>query len=242
MTPVLVVLAVIATGGAVVAVSAREPRLATLGTLIALLAAAYVADPLPGTAALAARLVGTVLAGYCIWVSLRDVAVPAAGPHLAWPGAAAIAIAAFVAGWLAAVAAGAALASLPADGPSIGIGARGLLDGSAVSRAAIGTACSLGALAVGPVLVTRGVLRLGLGLLLMVGAAELLVAALAGPTDDVVVLAFGVLIAGSGAAVAALVARSLRMHGDLELRAVSSRDVAVRPHGVDEAHPVGRHR
>jgi hypothetical protein len=242
MSPLLVFLALIATGGAVVAVSAREPRLATLGMLIALLATAYVAEPLPGMVALAARLVGTVLAGYLVWVALRDVTAAAVGPHLGWPGAAAIAIAAFVAGWLAAAAAGAALASLPLSGPSIGIGAQGLVTGSPVSRAAVGTASALVALAVGPVLINRGMLRVGLGLLLMVCAAELLVTAMTGPTDDIVVLAFGLLIAVTGGAVAALVTRSIRAHGDLELRRATSPAVTVRPHGVDDAHPVGRRR
>ena len=242
MTLVQVALALVAVGGAVVAVSGREPRFATLGMIVALLAAAYVADPLPGTIALGARLVGTVLGGYLLWVALRGAPAPAAGSSMGWPGATAIGIAAFSAGWLAAVTIGAALAAPAGNGPSIGAGAIALADGSNVSRAAVGVAFALTALAAGPVLLARDALRLGLGLLLLVGAAERLITTLAGRSEDIVVLGFALLIAAGGAAAAGLVGRSLRVHADLALRAPSMREVAVRSRGADEAHPLDPHR
>jgi hypothetical protein len=242
VTPVLIALAVVAAAGAVVATGAREPRLAVLGLLIALLGAAYVADPLPATIPLAARLVGAVLGSYLVWVSLRGAPVPAAGSSLGLPGAAVIALVAFAAGWLGAIAVGDALQSLPGDGPSIGIAAPGLVAGSELSRAAMAAAFGMAALALGSLLLARDVLRLGLGLLLLVAAAERFLAALGGPATDVTVLAFAVLIAAGGAGVAALVSRALRLQGDLVLRAPSSREVAVRSRGADEAHPVGRRR
>jgi hypothetical protein len=241
VTPVLVVLAVIAAGGAVVAVSAREPRVATLGVLVALLGSAFVAEPMPGSIALGARLVGAVLGGYLVWAALRGAPAPTAGSHMGWPGATSIAIVGFLAGWLAAAAVGGALASISGDGPSIGVAAPGLIAGSPVSRAAMGAAFALVALAAGPVLVARDVLRAGLGLLLMIAAAERLLAS-SGRTDDVAQLAFALLIAAGGATIAGLVRRSLRTHGDLDLRAHSSREVAVRTHPADEAHPIGRRR
>jgi hypothetical protein len=239
VTPVLVVLALIAAGGAVVAVSAHEPRFAVLGMLVALTSTAFVADPMPGTVALGARLVGTVLGGYLVWVALRGAPAPTAGSRMGWPGAAAVGTVAFVAGWLAAVAVGGALGTLSGDGPSIGA-ARALVAGSVVSRAAMGSAFALFALAAGPVLLARDVLRLGLGLLLLVGAAERLLAATSGRTDDALQLGFALLLAAGGAAVAGLVTQSLRMHRDLELRAPSTREAAVRTHGADEAHPARR--
>lgn len=242
MTTVLIALALVATAGAVVATGAREPRLAVLGLLIALLGSSYVADPLPAAIPLAARLVGAVLGGYLVWVSLRGTPPHAAGPGLRLPGAAAVALVAFAAGWLGAVAVGDALRALPGEGPSIGVAAPGLATGSDVSRAAMATAFAIAALAGGSLLLARDVLRLGLGLLLLTVAAERLVAALGGSSSEIAVLAFGVLLAGGGAAVAALVTRALRLQGDLVIRPPSSREVAVRSRGADEAHPLGRRR
>ncbi|MEW6224076.1 MAG: hypothetical protein AB1627_05545, partial [Chloroflexota bacterium] len=86
MTPVLVALGVVVAAGAVVGVSAREPRFAVLGVLVVLLASGYVADPLPGTIALGARLVGAVLGGYVLWIALRRAPAPTAGSRMGWPG------------------------------------------------------------------------------------------------------------------------------------------------------------
>lgn len=241
MTPVLLALAAVTVAGAVVAVSAREPRFAVLGALIALLGAAFVADPLPGSVALAARLTGTVLAGYLVWVSLRGVPVPTTGSRLGWPGAAAIAVAAVATGWLAAAAVSAVLVATPAEATPAGA-AGGLADGSLVAHAAMAAAFALAALAAGPVLVAGDVLRLGLGLLIAVGAADLVRASLAGRTDDVAELAVGVAIALGGAGVAAVTRRSLRLHHDLALRAPAAREAAVRSRVSDEAHPVEHRR
>ncbi|HEY6571038.1 MAG TPA: hypothetical protein VIZ22_12145, partial [Candidatus Limnocylindrales bacterium] len=91
MTPLLVALAGLVAVGGIVAVSAREPRFAVLGVIIALVGAGYVADPLPSLAALAARLTGAVLGGYLIWVALRRAPAQTAGWHVGWPGAVALA-------------------------------------------------------------------------------------------------------------------------------------------------------
>jgi hypothetical protein len=238
VTPVLVALGVVVAAGAVVAVSAREPRFAVLGILVALVASAYVAEPLPGTVALGARLVGAVLGGYLLWISLRRSPAPTAGSQLGWPGAAAIAVTAFAAGWLAGDAVGGAFAAVPGDGPTTGITAAALVAGSPVARAGLGASFALVALAAGPVIVGRDVLRLGIGLLLVVIATELLRSALVGRADDLVELAFGLLIALASAAVAAATRRSLRIHADLELRSQSARETAVRTRTVDEAHPL----
>lgn len=238
MTPVLVLLALVVAAGAVVAVSAQEPRLAAVGAVVALAGAVFVADPLPGLLALAARLVGTALAGYVVWVSLRDAPVSTAGSHVGWPGGAAIAVVAFVAGWFAGTATGASLAGLSGEGPTTAV-ASALVAGSPVALAAMGSAFALFALAIGPVLVARDVLRLGLGLGLMLAAAGMLQVALVGRADDPVEFAFAVLIAAGGAGVAGVVARSLQVHGDLELRAQGVREPSVRTRGVDDAHPLG---
>ena len=236
MAPALVLLAILVTAGAVVAVCAREPRLAALGIFVVLTGSAYVVEPLPGVVALAARLVGSVLAGYLVWISLRGAPPPTSGWRIGWPGAAAVGVVAFAIGWLAAGSLGATLASLSAEGPSVGA-ATALADGSFVPRAALGAALALTALALGPVLLGRDVLRLGLGLLLLLSAAGLLRNALSAGSDGIVELGLAVLTALAGASVATVVARAIRSGGDLELR-TSGRGVSeVRHHPVDDAHP-----
>lgn len=240
MTSALVIIALLVTAGGVVAVSAREPRLAALGVVIALVGAAFVADPLPDVAAVAARVVGSVLAGYLVWVSLRGAPPPTTGWRIGWPGAAAVATVAFVTGWLASGTIANTLAVGEGDGPSVGAAAA-LAAGSLVPRAALGASLALVTLAAAPVLVGRDVLRLGLGLLLVLGAVELLRNALGGRPDPIVELALGVLTAVSGAAVAWLVARSLAIHGDLMIRTpgrdAPSRATAPGRRATDEAHP-----
>ncbi len=237
MTATLAAVAVLVAGGGIVAVSAREPRLAALGTLVVLVGSGYVADPLPEAVALAARLTGAVLAGYLIWVALRRPGALTAGWQIGWPGATVIAVAAFAAGWLAAGALGTELAGLTGEGPSAAGVATALASGSPVPRAAIGAAAVLIALAAAPVLVARDVLRMGIGLLLLVSAADLVRHALAAGSDPVVELGLAVVIALSGAAVAALVSASLRTHGDLQLRTGAGRGAPVRHRSADEAHP-----
>ena len=209
MTPVLVLLAARRGRRAPSSpVSAREPRLAALGTLVALLGSAYVADPLPGTLALAARLVGAVLGGYLVWVALRRAPAPTAGSHLGWPGAAAIAIVGvrrrLAHGRGARRRARRDLRRGPADRALPRRGARRRV---AVSRAALGAAFALVALAAGPVLLARDVLRLGLG---PAADARRGGAAAARPCPGVPTtrsqLAFALLFAAGGAAVAGLVA------------------------------------
>lgn len=236
MTPALVILAVIVTAAAVVATSAREPRFAALGMLVAIIGAAYVTEPLPGIVALAARLAGSVLAGYLVWVALRGAPPPTVGWRVGWPGAAAVAGVAFAIGWLASGTIAVAIAAASGNGPSVGA-ASWLAAGSPVPRAAFGAALALCALAAAPVLVGRDVLRLGIGLLLLVAAAGLLRNVMAVGTDGPVELALAVLTALTGVAVAAIVGRSLTVHGDLDLRDTGRGDGAIRNRATDDAHP-----
>jgi len=234
VTPAIILLAVVVTAAAVIATSAREPRFAALGMIVALVGAAYVTEPLPGLVALAARLAGSALGGYLVWVALRGAPPPTAGWRVGWPGAAAVAIVAFAIGWLAAGSIATGLAAATGSGPSVGAAAA-LAAGSPVPRAALGAALALTALAAAPVLIGRDILRLGLGLLLLLAAAGLLRNVMAVGTDGPVELALAVLTALCGAGVAAVVARSLLVHGDLELRQ-PTRDIGGRLHG-DDAHP-----
>ena len=236
MTPVLVLLAALVAVGGAVAIAVREPRLAALGTLVALVGSVYVAEPLPEPLALGAQLVGAVLAGYVVWIALRRAPGALSVPGIRLPGAAAVAIVAFATGWLAASGLGTAIAAGSGDGPSTGAAALALADGSLVSRAALGAAFALVALATGPVFLARDVLRMGLGLLLLIAAAGLARNALGAGADAPVELALGVLVALAGAGVASVVTASLRTAGDLRLRSGGDREIAVRHRPADEAH------
>jgi hypothetical protein len=236
VTPVLVLLAALVASGGALAVSAREPRLAALGTLVALVGSAYVEDPLPGPLSLGARLAGTVLAGYLVWIALRRAPSPLRAGGFRVPGAFAIAVAAFAAGWLTATALGPALGLGHGEGPSTSGAAASLAAGSPVSCAALGAAFALVALAAGPVLLARDVLRLGLALMLLIAAADLAGNALGMGADAPADLAIAVLTALAGAAVAAVVTASIRATGDLDLRTGTDRETAVRHRATDDAH------
>jgi hypothetical protein len=106
-----------------------------------------------------------------------------------------------------------------------------------VPRAALAAAFALVALGAAPVLVARDVLRLGIGLLLLVAAAGLVRNALSPGDDPALELAFGIFEALSGAAIAAVVAASFRLHFDLQLRGPQTRQPAIHHRSLDEAHP-----
>jgi hypothetical protein len=241
VTPVLVVLAVLVVAGAVATVAAATPRVAVLGLLVALTGAAYVADPIPGPVGLFARLAGTALGTFLVWISLRRAPLALPPAMAGWAGSAAIAATAFVAGWLAAGGLGQALAA--AAGPGGGPGRAGidsaLVGGSLVARAAVAAAFALAALAMPQVVAPRDTLRLGTGCLLLLAAAGLIGNALPGSLDAVVELALAVLTALAGAASAAVIAASVRHGGELMIRDALRPDAAVRHRAADDAHPVG---
>ena len=240
MTPVLVILAGLVVAGAVAAVAAETPRLAVLGLLLALLGAGYVAEPFQGLSGLLARPVGTTLGVYLIWIALRrsPVAMPAAS--IGWAGAAAVAIAAFVAGWLGAGTLGTALVAGSGDGPGLGAIGAVLVAGSPVPKADLGAALALAALAIPQVLLARDTLRLGTGLLLLLAASSLVGNALTGRPDNVAALGGALLVAFVGAGVAAVISLSIRRGGDLVIRDSLRPDAAIRHRAADDAHrPAG---
>ncbi len=236
MTPALVLFAVLAVAGGVVAVVAPNPRHAVLGAFGALVVAAFAADPLPGASALVARTAGAALGGWLVWIAVRSAPAAARRSALGWPGAAGAAIVAFLAGWVTAASLGAALATPAADGSISGIAAASLASGSVVPAAAVGAAAALAVLAATPVFRPRDGLRLGLGSVLLLAATGLVVNALGATPDDATGLAFAVLAAGLGAAVAAVVGALLRTSGDLELHDRGRRESAVRHRASDDAH------
>lgn len=177
MTPWLAALAVVVVTGGVVAVSAREARAAVLGLTVCAVTAPLLADPPPGPLPLAARLVAAILAGYLLWISVRDRPLTR-GSRLGWPVEALLATAAAVAGLGASGFAG------PAGGPP----------------EAEAAAFALGALAIGPILRSGDVFRLAVGLVLAVLAAGVGRVALAGtpaPLDQLVIAGLTMVLAAA---------------------------------------------
>ena len=158
MPVVPVLAAIVAIAGAVAAILATDSRLMTAGTAAALLAAPFVADPLPQPLGLGVRLVGAGLAAYLLWTSMRQAA-PLLGPlPLAGRGEAAFVLAAAAIGFLADAVTSEAL------GPTAALAAGGALLVAGLDLLAFG----------------EDGLRLGSGALLALTGASLVLAELAG--------------------------------------------------------------
>ena len=180
MNPALagVVLAV-ALGG-VIAVSARNARTSVLGLEVALIGGAFVADPLPESIGLGARLVGIVLGGYLLWIASRGPDARTGGSRLGWPAELLVAAAGAVVGY------GSHGLGAPAPGP-------------ALAQAA---GFALAALSVAPILNGRDVIRIGIGIHLLVGGAVLVRTALGGTPGPLEQLVAAGLVAALGVTVA----------------------------------------
>jgi hypothetical protein len=187
----LAVVAGVAVAGAILAVSARDVRAAVLGVLILLLASPLVATPLPSPAAVLARVAAGLLAARFLTIGLRGESVTA-GTRIGWPTEALAAAAAAVVGF-----------------GSHGLGAVPL---GPVEAQAAGFACI--ALAIGPLVTARDVLRLGIGALVLVVGAVLVRIGLDGPLGDGGQLVTSLLTVGLGGAVA-VIAAAARSAGGL---------------------------
>lgn len=214
MNPALVGVALAVVVGAVVAGSARNARSAILGLVVTMVAAPVLAEPMPAPLALAARLVGAVLAGYLLWIATRGDRVQTQGSLVGWPTEAFLAIAAAV----------------------VGYGSHGLGAPTAGPPLAAAAGFALAALAVLPVVTGRDILRIGLGLCLLLGGALLVRASLGGTPDPLEELMTAGLVATLGGAVAIL-AVAARTDGrpGFDLSATTPRRSR---HGAD-AHPQG---
>jgi len=213
VNPALAGVALAVVIGAVVAGSARNARTAILGLVVTLVGAPFIADPIPATLALAARLVAAVLAGYLLWVATRGPRIRTAGSIVGWPSDAFLALAAAIVGY------GSHGLGAPASGPPI--------------AAAAGFA--LAALAVLPVVTGRDILRIGVGLALLLGGALLIRTSLGGTPEalEQVLTAGLVATLGGGVAILAIAARS-DGHAGFELSGATPHR---QTHGPD-AHPL----
>jgi hypothetical protein len=220
MNPAVAALAVATVAGGVLAVSARDIRSVVLGLLVVLAGAPLVADPWPGPIGALVRVAGALLAVQLIVVGVRTLG-PTAGSRIGWPAAAVLGTAGAVAGL-----------------GSHGLGAAAL--GPAAAQAA---GFGLIALAIGPLVIGRDVIRLGVGAVLLLAGAQLVRVALDRPPTDADQLVAGLLTVGLGGAVA-VIAAAAAAAGGLETAALADRGRGRGPrppeaHRIDEG---GRRR
>ena len=212
MNPALAGVALAVVVGAVIAGSARNARAAILGLVASLVFGPLLADPTGQPLGLAARLVGSVLAGYLLWIAARGPGVRTGGSRLGWPAEVLLAAGAAVVGY-----------------GSHGLGAPPV--GPALAQAA---GFALAALSIAAIANGRDVVRVGTGLLLLVSGAILVRTALGGTPEPLEQIIIAGLIATLGGAVAVL-AVSARADGiGFEL----SPDRSSRARRPADAHPL----
>lgn len=200
MTPVLVAVLGAIWAGAVVAISARDPRGAAVGIAVALVAAALLSDPLPPPALLGSLIVAGLLAA-----ALIRTAAPAVAETTTpgWPAEALLAGAGAIAG-LGLVAGLAAAAAALNGGPG-GVGGPAVGDLLSVEALSAAGAGALLAVGVGPALDGRPGPRHAVALVLVTQGVLLLREAVAGPATELEVVAWAgllVAVAAAGAVVA----------------------------------------
>ncbi|HYM84703.1 MAG TPA: hypothetical protein VEY67_11175 [Candidatus Dormibacteraeota bacterium] len=180
MTPALTTIALAVVGGAVLAVAARDARVALVGLLAALALAPLIGPWPPDPAADGARVAGAILAVYMLRLAFAGRGVTE-GSRLGWPAETLAAAAAFVAGAAAHEAATPALGTVEATAAGIAVLA----------------------LAIGPLIEREDRLRQGIGLALALTGGELLRVGLAGTASALESVAVAAAVATAGAAVAA---------------------------------------
>jgi hypothetical protein len=212
VNPALVGVALAVVIGAVVAGSARSARTAVLGLVITMIGAPFLADPIAEPLALAARLVGAILAGYLLWVAGRGVFTRTGGSRVGWPTDACLAAAAAIVGY------GSHGLGAPTEGPAL----------------ASAAGFALAALAVLPVIYGRDVFRIGIGLCLLLGGALLVRTGLGGTPDALEQIITAGLVASLGGAVAILAVAANVGGTGFDL----SEPAPVRARRGADAHPI----
>jgi hypothetical protein len=197
-------------GGALLAISARDTRLILGGLVLTLGLAPLIADPLPSPIAIAVRLAATLLGAELLAVVLRGSATPARNAPLGPVSPALAAAAACLVGY----------ATSGVGSPTLG------------PPLATALGFGLATIALGPLLLGRDVLRIGLGMALLVTAAELIRTGLAGtpgPLEQLVSAGLTIALLG---AMAAIAANALASEHDLSVDGMALRETLF------EAHPL----
>jgi hypothetical protein len=176
-----VIAALTVVAGATAALTVRDGRLVVLCLMFAAVAASLVADPLPDSLSVAARILGAMLAASLLWAIAGSGSVRSPGSGIGPLAEAAAATAAFAIG----------LQLRPVDP----------LTGPVVAQAA---GLALVTLALAP-LAGRDVFRLGVAVTILALGGSLLLGAWNGPLPPLAQLSMALLIAGIAAATGLLV-------------------------------------
>ncbi len=210
MSFLLAAAAIVTVAGALVAITGRDARIALVGLVVALAAAPFLADPLPGPAALGARVVAALLGGYLLWIVLRETTAITRGSLVGLPAETLAAAAAFV----------------------IGYGTSGLGSAPLGPDAASAAGFALVVIAAGPIARGADVFRLGVALAILVTGAELIRVGLAGTPSPLEQLMTAGLTIGLLGTAAVLCVNAVSATGGLALRNEPRRSALF------EAHPV----
>jgi hypothetical protein len=199
--------------GAIVALSARDTRLMLAGLVVALGLSPLLADPLPSPIAVAARLVAALLSAQLLFIGLRGSPARTRAADLGPLSTALAAAAACVVGYSTSG------VGSPANGPAL----------------ATAAGFGLATLAIGPLLLGRDVLRVGLGMILLVTAAELVRAGLAGTPGPLEQVASAAATVAILAATAALAASALASGQGLSVDGSAPRETLFEAHRLTAA-------
>ncbi len=234
MSPALVAVVIVVCAGAVVAVSTRDWGAAAIGLAVALVAAAFLSDPLPSVAILGVRIVAALLVATILRAALQGG--PRQPSPLGWPAEALVATAGAVAGLGLAVGLAelAAASGVPVGvpGPSgpadPGVPATGEITVTAMALVVAGGAALL-ALGAAPLVHREAGGRRAIGLVLVTQAVLLFRIGLAGPAVELEEIARAALLVVTSAtgAVIARAAAHARAGEDAEIRASDGRPVHV---------------
>lgn len=181
MNPALAGVAVAVLVGALVAVTARDARVAIVALGFTLVLSPLLADPPPEAVGLAARLAGAILGAFLLWVAVRRGGLTG-GSHLGWPAETMLGAAAFV----------------------VGLGTHGLGATPLGPVEAQAAGFALAALAIVPVATGRDVVRIGIALFLLLESALLVRVGLGGNPAAFEQLVTAALVVALGGSVAAL--------------------------------------
>jgi hypothetical protein len=198
MNLALAAIALAVGAGGVIAVSTRDLRAALNGLAVVLVGSTLVVDPLPSPATLGVRIVGGLLVVAILRAQLPDAPSDVdPGSRFGWPAESLIACAAALGGigialGLAATPTG-GIDAAPLDAATVAAGVLG-----------IGTAMALFAVGANPAALGRSGARRAIGLVIVVQAAILLRAGLAGPPGDFEQIAVVGLLLAAGVTGAAL--------------------------------------
>lgn len=172
MTDPVVLAALVAVGGGLLAISGRDSRIVVGGLLLAMIAVPLAASPEPSILTIGFRAIGALLAGYLMWMAARTQSITSEGSGIGIAAEVLIAVAAFAVGWFVAPV-------KPLAGP----------------LAAQAAGFSLAALAVVP-LTGRNVMRVGTAAAILVLSLSLLLSAWIGPMPALEQMVLMVLLVG----------------------------------------------